>query len=114
LGTKKEVFEIKPDNVRQIIAGYFQLAAYVIALNEIDPTGGWTTGSYSTYTPPIEITTENPVGFAIVTQLPGGLIVYTSFQDYAKKRAERTAEAEGAEEEGDVYQAILDNILGGV
>jgi autotransporter-associated beta strand protein/YD repeat-containing protein len=113
-GVKKEVFEIKPDNVRQIIAGYAQLAAYVIALNKIDPAGGWTVGSYSTYIAPVEVTTTDPVGFAIVTQLPGGLITYTSFQDYAKQRAERTAEAEGAEEEGDLYQAILDNLLGGV
>jgi RHS repeat-associated protein len=113
-GIKKEVFEIKPDNVRQIVAGYAQLAAYVIALDKIDSAGGWTTGSYTTYTPPIEITTEDPVGFAIVTQLPGGLITYASFQDYAKQRAERTAELEGLEEEDDVSISILDGMLGAI
>ena len=51
-------------------------------------------GKWSTYTPSFHILeTTDPLGLVVITQLPGGLIVYDSLQQYAQKKAESSAEA---------------------
>jgi hypothetical protein len=104
----KEVFEIKPDNVRQITAGYAKAALYVGLLDKLDKSGGWTLGKWSTYTPSFHVLeTSDPVGLVVIQELPGGLIVYDSLQQYAEKQAERSAEAESEDLEADIGEDAL-------
>jgi RHS repeat-associated protein len=113
----KEVFEIKPANLRAITAGIIQVNGYVWLLNKLDPTGGWHVGDAGTYSPPLELTiedptdVEDPLDIVVTTPPVDGIITYSSIADFVKQRAENVAEAEDAELDEDLGIDTLDTII---
>ena len=111
----KEVYEIKPDNVRSIALGEAQLWAYIDLFNYLDPTGNWHPGT--TYRPPliVPINALNQATAVGAPITPPGMILYhvISVQQILKRQAVRAGVAENAELEDQVGIASLDSVLGG-
>jgi hypothetical protein len=104
----KEIFEIKPGNLRQIAAGILQIAGYIYLLNKLDSTGGWHAGDAGTFSPPLELTIVDPedetepVAVVVCTPPVDGIITYLDITDTVRQRVKDAAEAEDSELEEDV------------
>jgi RHS repeat-associated protein len=108
----KEIFEIKPANIRQEIAGAAQLVLYLDELNTLDPKGGWHLGDATDYVPPLAFPIVMPPNEIVVTPPVFGLITYTTLGQFVEKKAENVAEEESADMEDSIGIGTLDASLG--
>jgi hypothetical protein len=108
----KEVFEIKPANLKAYAAGLAQLIGYIYLLNKLDPKGGWHEGDAATFSPPPILTIvdpqddpEDPVEEVACFPPIAGVITYSSVSDVidqVKQRVRNASEAEDDELENDI------------
>jgi len=95
--TNKEVFEIKPANLKKFAAGLAQLIGYITLFNRLDPKGGWHEGDVGTYTPPSVLVLTDPPDVVAVFPPIAGIITYRPISEEVEEKAEDSAEAENAE-----------------
>ena len=112
----KEVYEIKPISLGGTATGAVQLGGYVLALNQLDPTGGWGVAIGPEHYNSFQVFfTARP--FAAVTVFPPvfGLIYYeaTTPSQFVGKRAMNVATANNARLQQHTGIATLLNLLGG-
>ena len=113
---RTQVYEIKPNGIISFAAGEAQLLTYLKLFNALDPLKRtWKEGSSYTapplfllsapLVPPTFIETEPPIF---------GVILYSSIQDYVKRKARNVAVEENAEMDDSVGISVLDAFLGGL
>jgi hypothetical protein len=113
----KEVFEIKPGNLRAIAAGLVQIAGYIYLLNKLDSSKGWHAGDAGTYSPPLELTIVDPedeaepVAVVVCTPPVDGIITYLDITDTVRQRVQNAANAEDAELDDDIGLDTLEETL---
>ncbi len=113
---QKSVFEIKPNNKRKIAEGIVQLEGYVDILNWIGQTvPPWHKGTALEFPGlPLEITVDEPPFFVVVvppTIIDPGLILYSTLDNFVKKKAQNVETEEEADIEDSVDEATLNEEL---
>jgi hypothetical protein len=115
--THKEVYEIKPLSFGGTAAGAIQLGTYVLALNQLDPTGGWGVAiGPEHYNSSQVFFTTRP--FAAVTVFPPvfGMIYYEAVSptQFAGKAARTRVTADNARLQQQMGISTLLGLLGGI
>ena len=115
---QRQVFEIKPLSYQETGKGVLQLAAYITALDMIDPSGpGCAVGSPFVYSYPSThiIVLDNPAAMVFVAPTVLGMIYYKAetLEHFVEDRAENVAEEESADLADDSEGiATLDSEMG--
>jgi hypothetical protein len=95
----KEVYEIKPLNLKGTATGVVQLTGYLVALNKLDPSGGWGVAiATEHYNSALVFFTARPFAAVVVAPPVLGMIFYEveSPQDFVKGRAKNVGQANQA------------------
>jgi RHS repeat-associated protein len=113
----KEVYEIKPISIGGTATGAVQLGGYVLALNKLDPTGGWGVGIGPEHYNSFQVfMLAKPL--AVVTVMPPvfGMIYYEAVTPtrFVGRRATNVATANNARLQQHTGIATLLGLLGGI
>jgi hypothetical protein len=113
--THKEVYEIMPMTIAGTTAGAVQLGSYDLALNKLDPAGGWEVaiGSHH-YNSPQTFMIPKPLAFVIVMSPVFGIIYYEAITpaQFAAKPAKTVTTANTARLQQHMGIAVILGVMG--
>jgi RHS repeat-associated protein len=113
---RTQVYEIKPNGIISFAAGEAQLQTYLDLFHALDPLKRKWKGGSSYTAPPLFLVSAPLVPPTFVETEPPifGVILYSSIQDYVKRKARNVAVEENAEMDDSVGISVLDAFLGGL
>jgi RHS repeat-associated protein len=113
----KEIYEIKPISIGGTAAGAIQLGSYVLALNKLDPSGGWHVAIGPEHYNSLQVF-FNHKPFAAITVYPPvfGIVYYKveTVKQFAQNRAKNAAQADTARLQQHMGIATLNSLLLGI